>query len=141
MARKLYDKIFENAPAKDAVEYVELVIKVRVRGGSTAVEDPVRIDSLDKLPVISQYVRHAMGRFGTISVLTTSGNHAVMHTIRTGEVVDIEAVTRVVSLSVEDARRAAGFHPPRPVIPGQRSIELGGDPNVNLSGFQQPETD
>lgn len=129
-ARQLYDEIFENAPGSDAVEFVELTIKVRVRGGSTAVEDAVRIDSTDKLLAVSRYIRHAMGRFGTISVLTTSGSNAVMHTIRTGEVVDIEAVARVVSLNPEDARRAAGFHPPR--IPS---------PRLPHQGEQQPETD
>lgn len=141
-ARQLYDEIFKDAPGPDALEFVELTIKVRIRGGSTAVEDAVRIDSTDKLLAVSRYVRHAMSRFGTISVLTTSGNHVVLHTIRTNEVVDIESYARVVRMNSEDARRAAGFHPPRPQIPEQRAPQnLGGDPNVDLSDFQNPETD
>ena len=130
-ARQLYDEIVSNAPSKDAAEYVELVIKIRIRGGSTAVEDAVRIDSAEKLLAVGRYVRHTMSRFGTVSVLTTSGQFAVLHTIRTGEIVDVEAVTRTVALNSEDQRRAAGFHPPRPTT-------LANPDPVDLSDFHKP---
>lgn len=129
-AQRLHARIFENAPDKDASEYVELTLKVRVKGGNTYAEDTVRIDDVAKLHLVDAYVRHSISRFGTVSVMSSAGSLATLVTIRTGEIVAVEAVTRTVRLNDEDRRRAAGFHPP--IIPGPRQPSHDG---------QQPETD
>lgn len=109
--RQLRQQILANQPDESAREYTEISIIVRTKAGVAYAEDPIRVDSPDKLHFVNHLARHAVSRYPTVVVLTSSGDVYRLSTIRSGEVSAIEATARVVRLNADEARRAQGFHP------------------------------